>query len=110
MLYLLTNPHTKQCGYTNLTLKLPLLKLVIALILFHVFLNGLKISMTGLSTTEKTQEIGIYNYIKHSVVRGGAPVNDCIRSELLAVKDRGIIANVYDRLIPFYESTEKRII
>lgn len=107
MLYLLTNPHTKQCGIYQLNIKTAAFETGYSVDTIACLLERFENKYDRIVYNRETQEIGIYNYIKHSVIRGGAPVNDCIRSELLAVKDRGIIANVYDRLTSFYESTEK---
>lgn len=44
--------------------------------------------------SKETNEIAIRNYLKHSIVKGGKPVLDCLNKELGQVKDKDLIRYV----------------
>lgn len=91
MLYLLTNPHTTQLGIYEFSIKHAAFELgystetVIALL--DRFQNRYKIIMYS----DEYGEIAIKNYLKHSIVKGGKPVLDCLKKELGEVKSREMI-------------------
>lgn len=86
MLYLLTNPHTTQLGIYEFSIKHAAFELgystetVVALL--DRFENRYKIIMYS----DEYGEIAIKNYLKHSIVKGGKPVLDCLKKELNQVK------------------------
>lgn len=96
MLYLLTNPHTTQLGIYEFSIKHAAFELgystetVIALL--DRFKNRYKIIMYS----DEYGEIAIKNYLKHSIVKGGKPVLDCLKKELGEVKSREMIKFVVD--------------
>ncbi len=95
MLYLLTNPFTTQLGIYELSVKQAAFQMgysneaVLALI--ERFQN--KYGMILYS--QKTGEVAILNYLRHSIVKGGKPVEDCIRKDLKNVKDKTLIAEAF---------------
>ena len=48
--------------------------------------------------SKETNEIAIKNFLRHSVIKGGKPVEDCILSDLAKVKDKSLIARVFGYL------------
>lgn len=95
MLYLLTNPFTTQLGIYELSVKQAAFQMgysneaVLALI--ERFQN--KYGMILYS--QKTGEVAILNYLRHSIVKGGKPVEDCIKKDLKNVKDKTLIAKAF---------------
>ena len=43
----------------------------------------------------ETNEIAIKNFLRHSIIKGGAPVRDCLIKEIKKVKNRDLIARVF---------------
>jgi hypothetical protein len=107
MLYLLTNPHTRQSGIykilkRNMAFETGYSKETVDYLIMRFQDNyGL------IEYSHKTQEVAILNYLKYSIVKGGKPVNDCIRKDLATIKDRALISKVNKHLLPFFEQTEK---
>lgn len=97
-LFLLTNPQSKQLGIY----KLPIKKIsfytgydenAVSILLdrFEKFYNVIKYN-------KETQEVAILNYLKWSIIRGGKPVEDCIKADMEKVKDKSLITFVYKHL------------
>lgn len=91
MLYILTNPHTTQLGIYEFSIKHAAFEMGYStetvLALLDRFQNRYKIIMYS----EKYGEIAIKNYLKHSIVKGGKPVFDCLKKEISEVKDQNLI-------------------
>jgi len=107
MLYLLTNPHTRQSGIYQLNIKVASFETGYSKDTISSLIERFQNKYNRIVYNYDTQEVGIFNYIKHSVIRGGTPVTDCIRSDLSTVKDKEIIRLVYLHMAKFFESTEK---
>jgi hypothetical protein len=91
-LYLLTNPHTTQLGVYELNIRQCAFEMGYsedaAKTLFDRFENkyGL-IKRCG-------EEIAIKNFLRHSIVKGGKPVEDCLRRDMRQVKHKELISYV----------------
>ena len=48
--------------------------------------------------SSETNEVAILNFLRHSVMKGGKPVEDCIRKEMTLVKNKNLIDAVFSRL------------
>ena len=46
----------------------------------------------------QTKEIAIKNFLKHSIVKGGKPVEDCLKKEIAQVKDKTLLQFIIARL------------
>ena len=94
-LYLLTNPYTKQLGIYKITKKQ------------MAYQTGYDIDTVsnlikrfedyGLIKYD-TDEIAIKNYLRHSIVKGGKPVEDCLKADIKAVKHRDLIQWVFGHI------------
>lgn len=95
-LYLLTNPFTKQLGIYHITKRQ---------MAFHLGYDTDTVSKL-LDRFEKKynlikyvdSEIAIFNYLKRSVVKGGKPVEDCLKADIKKVKHKELIDEVFERL------------
>ena len=96
MLYLLTNPHTTQLGIYKLVPKIAGFELgystesVVSLL--DRFENRYKI----IKYSPETSEVAIKNFLKHSIIKGGKPVLDCLIKEEAKVKDKSLLEYIYD--------------
>lgn len=95
MLYLLTNPYTTQLGIYEISIRRVAFELgysddaVKALIERFANTHGI------ILYSKETGEIAIKNFLRHSIIKGGAPVRDCLIKELKAVKNKELIARVF---------------
>lgn len=92
-LYLLTNPHTRQLGIYELNEKQAAFELGYTeektKALFTKFENSYQMIKTS------GYEIAIKNYLKHSVIKGGKPVEDCLKKDISEVRDKNLLLFVY---------------
>ena len=97
-LYLLTNPYTKQLGIYKITKKQMSFQLgydieTVTKLLERFEDNyGLIKYMDG--------EVAIKNFLRHSILKGGKPVEDCLNADISNVKHRSLIRWVFDGLDP----------
>ena len=98
-LYLLTNPQTKQLGIYKLPIKIIAFQTGYSVEAVKVLLDRFSRIYKVIKYNYETQEVAILNYLKWSIIRGGKPVEDCIKSDMEKVKDKDLIVLVYRHLI-----------
>lgn len=94
-LYLLTNPHTTQLGIYAINPKHISFELGYTVESVNVLLDRFENKYDIIKYSYETKEIAVKNFLKHSIVKGGAPVRDCLVRELRAVKNRDLISFVF---------------
>jgi len=95
MLYLMTNPHTTQLGIYPINIKHMSFELGYTIDVVNVLLDRFENKYEMIKYSTKTKEMAIKNYLKHSIIKGGAPVRDCLVKELKQVKDKELINYVF---------------
>lgn len=100
-LYLLTNPSTKQCGIYHLPIRLIAFEFGQSPESVKAIIERFEQRFKNIIYNRETQEIAILNFLKHSIIKGGKPVEDCIRKELEQIKDKSLIASVYKHMLPY---------
>lgn len=108
-LYLLTNPHTSQVGIYHLPYKIAAFELGYSLEAVKSMIDRFEDKYHVICYSKEHQEIAVLNALKHNIVKGGKPVEDCIRSELHLVKDPDLITKVYDHLQDFWEHSRRKV-
>jgi hypothetical protein len=108
-LYLLTNPHTSQVGIYHLPYRIAAFELGYSLEAAKSLIDRFENKYHVICYSKKHQEIAILNALKHNIIKGGKPVEDCIRSELRQVKDTELIQKVYDHLEKFWEGSHRKV-
>ena len=98
MLYLLSNPYTTQLGVYHLPLKKAALETGYNLETISTLLDRFENKYRVIRFNESTSEVAIKNYLRHSIVRGGKPVIDCLEKDLKAVKDLSLVAYVFNSI------------
>ena len=106
--YLLTNPHTTQLGIYAVNPKYIALETGYNGDSIKVLLDRFEKQYGIIKYSESTQEIAVKNFLKHSIVKGGAPVRDCLIRELKAVKNKELINFVFAH-IKQYEHINKTV-
>lgn len=90
-LYLLTNPNTTSTGVYTISKKQMALELGYSCesvdALMHRFINHHKL----IRYNSETRELGLKNWGKYNLGKGGKPVMDCLTKELGLVKDTTLI-------------------
>lgn len=97
-LYLLTNPHTTQLGIYHINKKSMSFELGYTIDAINVLLDRFENKYKIIRYSLKTNEIAIKNYLKHSIIKGGKPVEDCLNKEIAQVKDKTLLNYVFNNL------------
>lgn len=100
-LYLLTNPNTTQSGIYHLPIRTIAFETGYAEDEVENLLNKFQKEYKNIIYSYKTNEIAILNFLKHSIIKGGKPVEDCLRKEMEEVKDKTLIHKVYEHIIDY---------
>jgi hypothetical protein len=112
MLYLLTNPHTTQLGIYPINKKNMAFELGYSPEAVTVLLDRFQNNYQIIRYSESTREIAIKNYLRHSIIKGGKPVEDLLLKEIAAVKNKDLVQwafkniNAYENL----NDTVKKIV
>ena len=98
MLYLLTNPFSKQLGIYEISIKQAAFQMGYSIDAFNVLLDRFESKYKMILFSKETNEVAILNFLRHSVMKGGKPVEDCIRKEMTLVKNKALIGAVFSKL------------
>lgn len=98
MLYLLTNPFTKQLGIYEISIKQVAFQLGYSVDSVKILLERFENKYGMIVFSSDTNEVAILNFLRHSVVRGGKPVADCIIQDMTRVKNRKLIDIVFSHI------------
>ena len=95
MLYLMTCPFTTQLGIYGISIKQIAFQLGYSIDTVRVLLDRFENKYEIIIYSKETNEIAIKNYLRHSIIKGGAPVRDCLIKEMTKVKNKDLIAGVF---------------
>ena len=98
MLYLLTNHHTTQIGIYSLPKKFMAFELGYSLDTVVTLVERFQNKYKSIIYNDSTQEVSLVNYLKHSIIKGGKPVEDLLVKEINKVKDDNLILLTYENL------------
>ena len=98
MLYLLTSPFTKQLGIFEISVKQAAFQMGWQADAFKVLLERFENKYHMIRYSEETGEIAIKNFLRHSIMKGGKPVEDCIRQDIERVKNKDLLKYVFSSL------------
>ena len=99
MLYLLTNPQSTQIGVYNINKKTMAYELGYSIETITVLLDRFEHTYGMIRYNPETHEIAIKNYLRHSILNGGVPVECLLRKEIAAVKDQSLLWYVFDNVM-----------
>ena len=99
MLYLLTNRYTTQLGIYHLPIKFVAIDMGYSEDSVRNLLDRFENKYGIIKFSKTTNEIAIKNYLRHSIVKGGKPVMDCLIKEEQAVEDKSLLLYIYNSLI-----------
>lgn len=95
MLYLLTNPFSTQLGIYEISIKQVAFQLGYSMDAVKVLLDRFENKYGVILYSPSTNEIAIKNFLRHSIMKGGAPVRDCLIKEMKVVKNKELIPRVF---------------
>lgn len=95
-IYLLTNPYTKQLGIYHITKKQMAFQLGYDIDTVSKLLERFENKYQLIKYIDN--EIAIFNFLKRSVLKGGKPVEDCLKADIRNVKHKELIDMVFDHL------------
>ena len=98
MLYLLTNPFTTQLGIYEFRIKQVAFQLGYSMDTVKVLLDRFENKYGLIFFSKETDEIAIKNFLRHSIIKGGAPVRDCLVKEMRNVKNKKLIMQVFSHI------------
>lgn len=98
MLYLLTNPFSTQLGIYEISIKQVAFQLGYSVDTVKVLLERFENKYGIIIFSADTNEVAIKNFLRHSIIKGGKPVEDCIKKEMSKVKDRTLLCQVFSHI------------
>lgn len=90
-LYLMTNPHTTQLGIYAINRKVMAFEIGYSVEAVSVLLDRFEKKYNMIRYSQATSEVAIKNYLRHSIVKGGKPVEDLLIKEIAKVKDKSLL-------------------
>lgn len=106
MLWLLTNPATTLIGIYEVSIKTAASQLGWSRDSVKVLLDRFSRVYGIIFYNEDTGEIAIKNYLRHSIVKGGKPVEDCLWKDIKAVTDKTLVERVFQHLLKYDDLSE----
>ena len=98
MVYLMTSPYTTQLGIYEISIKYVAIHLGYSQETVNVLLDRFENKYGIIIFSKETSEVAIKNYLRHSIIKGGAPVRDCLIKEMKKVKNKELIAGVFSHI------------
>lgn len=95
MLYLLTNPQTSLLGIYEFGVKRAAYEIGYSMDAVRALIERFERVHGIVFYSRETNEIAIKNYLRHSIIKGGAPVRDCLVKEIKAIKNKDLIGKVF---------------
>lgn len=98
MLYLLTNPFSTQLGIYEISIKQMAFHMGYSTEAVKVLIDRFENKYSMIVFSASTNEVAIKNFLRHSIVKGGAPVRDCLIKEIKKVKNKDLLACVFSHI------------
>ena len=98
MLYLLTNPFSTQLGIYEISVKQVAFQMGYSMDSVRNLIERFENKYGIIIFSKSTNEIAIKNFLRHSIIKGGAPVRDCLIKEMKAIKNKELIVRVFSHI------------
>lgn len=106
MLYLLTNPFATQLGIYEISIKQAAFQLGYSSEAVRNLLDRFETKYGIIIFSRETNEIAVKNYLRHSIIKGGKPVEDCLKKEIAKVKDYSLLTKTFSHLLDYNDLNE----
>lgn len=110
MLYLLTNPNTTQLGIYEVSISKMAYELGYSKDAVCVLLDRFENKYGMIKVSKETGEIAIMNYLRHSIVKGGKPVLDCLLKEESQVRDKSLVKLVCEHILTYTSNINNTVL
>lgn len=98
MLYILTNPYTTQLGIYELNKRKAAFEMGYSVESVSVLIERFETKYDVIRYSKETNEIAIKNFLRHSIIKGGKPVEDLLEKEIAKVKDKSLLTFIFSNL------------
>ena len=98
MMYLLTSPFSTQLGIYEISIKQVAFHLGYSMDTVRNLIERFESTYGIIIFSKSTNEIAIKNFLRHSIIKGGKPVEDCIKREMARVKNKSLISKVFSHI------------
>ena len=98
MLWLMTNPFSTLLGIYEISIKQAAFQMGYSPEAVTGLLDRFANKYGVILYSKDTGEIAIKNFLRHSIVKGGKPVVDCIKRDMQAVKNKDLIRAVFEHI------------
>ena len=98
MMYLLTSPFSTQLGIYEISIKQVAFHLGYSMDTVRNLIERFENKYKIIIFSQSTNEIAIKNFLRHSIIKGGKPVEDCIKREMAKVKNKSLISKVFSHI------------
>ena len=95
-LYLLTNPFSRQLGIYHITKKQMAFQLGFDIQTVDHLIDKFQNEYKMIRYIDN--EIAILNFLKRQILKGGKPVEDCLKADIKSVKHKELIDEVFEYL------------
>ena len=106
MLFLLTNPATTQLGIYEMSIKNAAYYMGYSLDTVRSLIERFEKTYGVVIWSADTREIAVKNFLRHSIIKGGAPVRDCLIKEMKSVKNKTLISKVFSHIKQYEDLNE----
>ena len=106
MLYLMTNPHTTQLGVYKINIKQVAFEIGYSIDKVKFLLQKFEKEYKMIKYSPETKEIAIKNYLRYSIIKGGKPVEDCLKKEINQVKNKNLLNYIKNNLNQYSDLNE----
>lgn len=101
MMYLLTNPFSSLLGIYEISIKQAAFHLGWDQNTIHVLLDRFENQYHMILYSPETSEIAIKNFLRHTIIKGGKPIADCLWRDIRKVKNKELITAVIDHVLNY---------
>lgn len=101
MMYLLTNPFSSLLGIYEISIKQAAFHLGYTQDTIHVLLDRFENKYHMILYSPETNEIAIKNFLRHTIIKGGKPIADCLWRDIRKVKNKALIDAVIDHVMRY---------
>jgi hypothetical protein len=101
MMYLLTNPFSSLLGIYEISIKQAAFHLGYTQDTIHVLLDRFENKYHMILYSPETSEIAIKNFLRHTIIKGGKPIADCLWRDIRKVKNKALIDAVIDHVMRY---------
>ena len=101
MMYLLTNPFSSLLGIYEISIKQAAFHLGWDQNTIHVLLDRFENQYHMILYSPETSEIAIKNFLRHTIIKGGKPIADCLWRDIRKVKNKALIEAVIDHVMNY---------